>query len=64
VKYKPAHNVFKTVNEIDEMGQKTITGKIAMSKDDYSQLTALAKEGVTSRKRSKGKSKAGAYQGS
>lgn len=49
VKYKPAHNVFKTVNEIDEMGQKTITGKIAMSKDDYSKLTALAKEGVTSR---------------
>ena len=34
IKYKPAHNVFKTLNEIDEMGQKTITGKIAMSKDD------------------------------
>ncbi len=49
IKYKPAHNVFQTVNEIDEMGQKTITGKIAMSKDDYSKLTALAKEGVTSR---------------
>lgn len=31
------------------MGQKTITGKIAMSKDDYSKLTVLAKEGVTSR---------------
>ena len=31
------------------MGQKTLTGKIAMSKDDYSKLTALAKEGVTSR---------------
>lgn len=49
IKYQPTHNVFKTVNEIDEMGQKTITGKIAMSKDDYSKLTALAKEGVTSR---------------
>lgn len=49
IEYKPAHNIFKTVNEIDEMGQKTITGKVAMSKDDYSKLTALAKEGVTSR---------------
>ena len=31
------------------MGQKTITGKMAISKEDYSQLTALAKEGITSR---------------
>ena len=35
--------------EIEGMGQKTITGKIAVSKDDYQQLTALAKEGITSR---------------
>ena len=31
------------------MGQKTFTGKMAISKEDYSQLTALAKEGITSR---------------
>jgi CII-binding regulator of phage lambda lysogenization HflD len=47
--YEPAHEVHKTVAEIENMGQKTLTGKIAMSKDDYSKLTALAKEGVTSR---------------
>ena len=49
MKYEPAHNVSKTYNEIDSMGQKTITGKMAISKEDYSQLTALAKEGITSR---------------
>ena len=47
--YEPVHEVHKTVAEIENMGQKTLTGKIAMSKDDYSKLTALAKEGVTSR---------------
>jgi hypothetical protein len=49
VRYEPAHNIHKTVSEIENMGQKTITGKIAVSKDDYQQLTALAKEGITSR---------------
>ena len=49
IKYEPARNVSKTYNEIDSMGQKTITGKKAISKEDYSQLTALAKEGITSR---------------
>ena len=47
--YEPARNVSKTYNEIDRMGQKTITGKMAISKEDYSELTALAKEGITSR---------------
>lgn len=49
VRYEPAHEVRKTMVEIEGMGQKTITGKIAVSKDDYQQLTALAKEGITSR---------------
>ena len=49
IKYEPARNVSKTYNEIDRMGQKTITGKMAISKEDYSQLTALAKEDITSR---------------
>ena len=47
--YEPAHNVHKTLNEIKMIGQKTLTGKVAMSKEDYTQLTALAKEGITSR---------------
>ena len=49
VKYKPARNVHKTYMEIDHMGQKTFTGKIAMSQEDYVELTALAKEGISSR---------------
>ncbi len=49
-RYEPAHEVHKTMAEIESMGQKTITGKIAVSKDDYQKLTALAKEGITSRK--------------
>ena len=49
VRYEPAHEVRKTMAEIEGMGQKTLTGKIAVSKDDYQQLTALAKEGITSR---------------
>ena len=49
VRYEPAHEVRKTMAEIEGMGQKTITGKISVSKDDYQQLTALAKEGITSR---------------
>lgn len=43
VKYEPARHISKTLNEIDGMGQKTFTGKMAISKEDYSQLTALAK---------------------
>ena len=49
VKYKLSHQIFKTYNEIDSMGQKTFTGKMAISKEDYKELTILAKEGITSR---------------
>ena len=49
-RYEPVHEVHKTMAEIESMGQKTITGKIAIPKDDYQKLTALAKEGITSRK--------------
>ena len=49
IRYEPAHEVNKTMAEIEGMGQKTLTGKIAVSEDDYQQLTALAKEGITSR---------------
>lgn len=49
VNYKSNHNLFKTFNEIDDIGQKTFTGKVSMTKEDYSHLTTLAKEGITSR---------------
>ena len=49
VKYKSSHQIFKTYNEIESMGQKTFTGKMAISKEDYKELTTLAKEGITSR---------------
>ncbi|EOF71610.1 plasmid recombination protein [Enterococcus faecium] len=40
--------------EIDEgtaIGKKSLTGKVQMSQADYSKLTELAKEGITSRKK-------------
>ena len=37
------------LDEAALMPQSFVTGKIAVSKDDYQQLTALAKEGITSR---------------
>ena len=49
VKYKSTHKISKTLYEIDSMGQKTFTGKMSISKEDYAELTELAKEGVTSR---------------
>ncbi len=49
INYEPVHDVYLTTKEIDDAGQKTITGKISMSKDDYTKLTSLAKEGITSR---------------
>lgn len=49
LEYEPSHEAYMTAKEIDEIGQKTITGKYTMTKEGYSKLTALAKEGVTSR---------------
>ena len=49
VKYEPAKHISHTIQEIEGMGQKTLTGKMAVSKEDYQKLTALAKEGITSR---------------
>lgn len=49
IKYEPIHNVFLTANEIEEAGQKTLTGKISMTKEDYTKITTLAKEGISSR---------------
>lgn len=49
VKYEPIAEVHKTVAEIETMGQKTITGRVLLSKEDYQDLTVLEKEGITSR---------------
>ncbi|MCF2652855.1 hypothetical protein [Anaeromassilibacillus senegalensis] len=35
VRYEPAREVALTLREIGEMGQRTLTGKMAVSKDDY-----------------------------
>lgn len=39
----------KTHDEIDEMGRKTLTGKVTVSQTDFDTLTQLAKEGVSGR---------------
>ena len=49
VRYEPARDINLTVKEIGDMGQRTLTGKMAVSKDDYQKLTALATEGITIR---------------
>ena len=47
--YAVVHPVHKTHAESDEMGKKTLTGKITVSQDDFDTLTQLAKEGVSGR---------------
>lgn len=49
VSEKAAKEIFKTHAEIDDMGKRTITGKVAISKEDFDLLTELAKEGISSR---------------
>lgn len=49
VKYESSQQISKSLNDIDRMGQRTITGKMAISKEDYADLTELAKEVITSR---------------
>lgn len=49
ISYKPAHETYMTAHEIQDIGQKTLTGKVSMSKTDHAKLTALAMEGITSR---------------
>lgn len=41
--------ISKTHAEIDEMGKKTLTGKVTVSQADFDTLTQLAKEGVSGR---------------
>ena len=47
--YEPAHEAKQKIEEIDSLGKRNITGKVVLSGEDYADLTALAKEGLTSR---------------
>ena len=50
VKYEPAKEIFKTYTDIDSAGKKNVlTGNYSVPKKDYEELTALAKEGISSR---------------
>lgn len=50
VLYESALEVFKTNNEIESMGRTSlITKNVTVSKEDFETLTALAKEGISSR---------------
>ncbi len=45
-----AEEVDKTVEEIDGIGKlNRLTGNYTLSKDEYEEVTALAKEGITGR---------------
>ena len=47
--YEPAREAKQKIEEIDSLGKRNITGKVVLSREDYADLTALAKEGLTSR---------------
>ena len=47
--YEPAFEAKRKIEEIDSLGKKNLTGKVVLSEKDYQDLTALAKEGLTSR---------------
>ncbi len=50
LQYEPAKEVRKTYKEIENSGKKNrLTGNYTLQKEDLDQLTALAKEGITSR---------------
>lgn len=46
---KAAKEIHKIYLEIDNMGKRTITGKVSISKEDFDLLSELAKEGISSR---------------
>ena len=50
IEYEPVKGISKTFQEIETAGKKNpLTGNYSVTKDDYGQLIALAKEGITSR---------------
>lgn len=49
VAYKPVHDVHMMLHEVESMGKGTLLGKVQIGKEDYTKLTRLATEGITSR---------------
>ena len=50
IEYDPVKGISKTFQEIETAGKKNpLTGNYSVAKEDYGQLVALAKEGITSR---------------
>ncbi|MBQ9680652.1 MAG: plasmid recombination protein [Ruminococcus sp.] len=50
IEYESAKGISKTYQAIDNAGKKNpLTGNYSISKEDYTDLTALAKEGISSR---------------
>jgi len=50
VVFEANHEIYKSHNEIDNMGKKTLFGSVTLQKEDFKTLSDLAKEGVSSRK--------------
>ena len=57
IEYAPALEVQQTVEEINAMGKRTLTGFIRLKRDDFKKLTSLAREGITSRTEIRGLNK-------
>lgn len=51
LQYEPALDAKTRYEDINSLGKKNITGKVVLSGEDFDELTALAKEGLTSRTR-------------
>ena len=50
IAYEPVKDISKTYHDIETAGKKNpLTGNYSVTKDDYEQLTALAREGISSR---------------
>ena len=50
IAYEPVKDISKTYQDIETAGKKNpLTGNYSVTKDDYDQLTALAREGISSR---------------
>lgn len=50
IAYEPAKDIHKTYHDIETAGKKNhLTGNYSVIKEDYNQLIALAKEGITNR---------------
>lgn len=50
IAYEPAKDIHKTYHDIETAGKKNpLTGNYSVTKDDYDQLTILAREGISSR---------------